>query len=153
MKIPNELTGLLRIKTSPNTVGYLVTSSLEGRPNILASPLTDILDDQFVLLPDLFAQKTKVNLNENLRGAMSIALPESGSSWIVEGPCNIFQWGHPAAFRWQGISAGDVLGHWGNWADLVDLEQLQEGIRPTVVAQRGVIALFAEKISRTGGAA
>ncbi len=150
MKIPNELKVLLQIKPFQRTVAYLVTSSLEGRPNILASPLTDVLDNQFVLIPDLFAQKTKVNLNENLRGALSIALPETGRNWILEGPTNIFQWGHPDAFQWQGIRAGDVLKKWGNWADLVDLEQIPEGLRPTVVAQRGVIALYVENIRQIG---
>jgi uncharacterized protein len=151
MKIPEEIAGLLRLKTGNSVPVYLATSGLEGRPNLLRASLTDIHHDEFVLLPDLFAQKTKVNLNENLRGAVSVETPEGKGSWVLEGPCNIFQWGHPDAFRWKELSAGEVLGRWGNWAELTDMETLPEGLRPSVVAQRGVIALQVETVKRIGG--
>ncbi|NTW57153.1 MAG: hypothetical protein HGB20_08950 [Chlorobiaceae bacterium] len=151
MKIPEEIAGLLRLNSSRKAAAYLATAGLQGNPNLLAAPLTDVHQDEFVLLPDLFAQKTKVNLNENLRGAISLELPEDEGGWVLEGPCNIFQWGHPDAFRWKGLTAGEVLGRWGNWAGLEDLEALPDGLRPVVVAQRGVIALQVETVKKIGG--
>lgn len=151
MKIPDELTRVLRVAAADDAVAYLATASRDGRPNLHVQPFTDVLDDEFVLMPDLFAQKTKVNLNENLVGALSIASPRGASEWVVEGPCNIFQWGHPDAYCWEGLRAGDVLARWGSWVELESLAELPTDARPSVVAQRGVIALHAAAIHYRGG--
>ena len=145
MKLPKELVEALRIGAPGNTLAYLVTASLEGKPNLLPQAFTDVLDDEFVLMPDLFAQKTKVNLNENLVGALSVAYP-SGIGWVIEGPCNVFQWGHPPGYRFQGLRAGEVLERWGEWDRLESIDDLPEEVRPTVFAQRGVLVIRAERV-------
>jgi hypothetical protein len=147
MKLPKELVDALRIGAPGTAVAWLATASREGKPNLLPQPFTDVLDDEFVLMPDLFAQKTKVNLNENQVGALSVALP-AGLDWVVEGPCNVFQWGHPPAYRFQGLRAGDVLGRWGEWDRLEPIDGLPEDARPAVFAQRGVLVIRAERVRR-----
>ena len=151
MKLPRELVDALKVKEAGDTVVYLATSGLDGKPNLAVQQFTDVLDDEFVLMPDLFAQKTKVNLNENLLGSLTIALPSELSGWIVEGPCNIFQWGHPPNYDFHGLKAGPILSGWGEWDQRESPEILPEDARPTVFAQRGVIVLKAEKVLHVGG--
>ncbi len=151
MKLPSELIDALKVKKPCDTIAYLATSGLDGKPNLAVQQFTDVLDDEFVLMPDLFAQKTKINLNENLVGALTIAWPSELSGWSIEGPCNIFQWGHPENYSFQGLKAGPILSGWGEWDQKESLDTLPEDMRPTVFAQRGVIVLKAGKVSRIGG--
>jgi hypothetical protein len=148
MKLPPELVEALRLGAPGDTVAWLATASRDGTPNLAPQPFTDVLDDEFVLVPDLFLQKTKVNLNENLVGALSVAHPAVLSGWCVEGPCNVFQWGHPASYRFQGLRAGEVLERWGDWDRLEAVDALPEELRPTVFAQRGVVVLRAQRLRR-----
>lgn len=151
MTIPAELTELLRIKDAPlDAVVYLTTTDLAGHSNVSAHAFTDVVDGEYILLPDLFAQKTKVNLNEHQYGVLSVAWPDAAHPWIVEGPCNIFQWGHPANYRFYALKAGEILAKWGDWEQRESFDSLPEELRPTVVAQRGVIVLKAEKAYRAG---
>jgi hypothetical protein len=146
MKIPKALAEALRIKSADDTKVYLTTAARDGKPNVSVQQFTDVLRDEFVLLPDLFAQKTKVNLNENLVGAITIAHPESLRGWVLEGPCNIFQWGHPPNYPFAGLRAGEILEGWGDWEAREPFDQLPEDERPAVIAQRGVIVLKVENV-------
>jgi hypothetical protein len=148
MKIPEPLAEALRIKSPDDTQVYLTTAGRDGKPNVSVQQFTDVLRDEYVLLPDLFAQKTKVNLNENLVGAISIAHPERLRGWVLEGPCNVFQWGHPPNYAFAGLKAGEILGGWGDWEAREPMDELPEGERPAVLAQRGVIVLKVEGVRR-----
>jgi hypothetical protein len=77
MSLPDELRVALRIKDLEDTVVFLTTASLEGLPNVSVQQFTDVQGD-YVLLPDLFAQKTKVNLKETLRRFASAP----GVTWL-----------------------------------------------------------------------
>jgi len=149
--IPPELVEVLRIKSPLDTVAYLTTSDLSGRTNVTPQHFTDVLDGQFVLFPDLFAQKTKVNLNENLWGVVSIGWPDEARGWRIEGPTNVFQWGHPPNYRFQGLKAADILGGWGDWEAKESFDGVPDEVRPQVVAQRGVIVVKAEKVWQQEG--
>ncbi len=153
LKLPLELLHALRAegRRPGETIAFLVTSSLDGRPNVSVQPFTDIVvvnGEEYVLMPDLFALKTKINLNENRRAILSIARPSSLSPWVVEGACNVIQWGHPANYRFRELRAGDVLDRWGDWAAVERLEDLESAARPAVIAQRGVIVLHAARVAR-----
>lgn len=146
MKLPEEIVSLLKIKEINDTVVYLATSSLNGNINLYLSPYTDVYLDEYILIPDLFAQKTKVNLNENRIGLISIVLPLSQTSITIEGPGNIIQWGHPEKFRFFDLTAGDILRQWGNWTEKENLLDNENLAKPEVFAQRGVIVIKAESI-------
>lgn len=150
MSLPDELREALRIKQLEDTVVYLTTASLAGLPNVSVHQFTDV-QGEYVLLPDLFAQKTKVNLNENQRATLTIATPEALAGWVIEGPANVIQWGHPAGYRFFDLRAGDVLERWGNWEEREPIDQLPEEVRPAVIAQRGVLVVKAERVHRPGG--
>lgn len=146
MKLPQEIVSLLKIKGINDTVVYLATSSLNGNINLMPSPYTDVYLDEYILIPDLFAQKTKVNLNENRLGLISIVLPSDDKSITIEGPGNIIQWGHPEKFRFYDLTAGYILKHWGNWTEKENLLNDENQAKPEVFAQRGVIVIKAENI-------
>lgn len=148
MKIPEPLAEALRMKSVDDTQAYLATAGRDGKANVSVQQFTDVLRDEYVLLPDLFAQKTKVNLNENLVGAITIAHPESLRGWVLEGPCNVFQWGHPPNYAFAGLTAGEVLEGWGDWEAREPFDPLPDEDRPTVIAQRGVIVLRVENVRK-----
>ncbi len=85
--------------------------------------------------------KTKINLNENRVGVLTVAKPSEGVTWALRGPCGHIEWGVPDNYSFQGIKAGDVLKKWGNWDERESVDALPEDVRPPVVAQRGVIVL------------
>lgn len=147
MDLPEQLAERLRSGAQGTLVVYLTTALRSGAPNVHAIPFTDLVDG-LVLLPDLFAQKTKVNLNENGAASLSFA-DESGSlPWVLEGSAGIVQWGHPRAYRLFGLVAGDVLERWGDWDESIEpvIDAAEPAARPTVLAQRGVIVFKPEKI-------
>ncbi len=146
MKLPQEIVTLLKIKEINDTTVYLATSSLSGNINLLLSPYSDVYLDEYILIPDLFAQKTKVNLNENRYGLISIVLPENQKNITIEGPANIIQWGHPPKFKFFEVTAGNILEQWGTWTEKENILDDANLVKPEVFAQRGVIVIKAEKI-------
>jgi predicted pyridoxine 5'-phosphate oxidase superfamily flavin-nucleotide-binding protein len=149
MKLPRDLVERITGGAPGTTVAYLATALGDGRPNLLPVPFTDVVGDELVLLPDLFAQKTKVNLNENSAAALSFASEGDQPGWVLEGHADIVQWGHPRAFKAFGLSAASVLERWGDWDEGVEpvIDAEEPAARPTVFAQRGVIVFKPERIS------
>jgi len=148
MKLSKSLTEILKAKASGLTIAYLATASLGGKPNVLPLPFTDVVDDELILFPDLFAQKTRVNLNENTHASITIINDETKIQTVIEGRADVIQWGHPARFKLFGLEAEKVLNGWGDWDETVEpiLEASEESVRPSVYAQRGVIVFRPEKI-------
>jgi predicted pyridoxine 5'-phosphate oxidase superfamily flavin-nucleotide-binding protein len=147
MRIPEKLVTRLRGGAVGTLTAYLTSSSRDGRTNTLASPFTDVVDGELVLMPDLFAQKTKVNLNENRFASLSFADEDGSVGWILEGRADVIQWGHPRSFRLFGLQAGEVLDRWGDWDEGVEpvLDAPDPDARPSVFAQRGVIVFKPER--------
>jgi len=148
MRLPEELVARLKGGAVGAFTAYLTSSSLDGRANTLASPFTDVVDGELILMPDLFAQKTKVNLNENRAASLSFAGEDGSTGWVLEGQADIIQWGHPRAFRLFGLHAGEVLDRWGDWDEGVEpvLDAPEPAARPSVFAQRGVIVFKPERV-------
>lgn len=148
MKLPPELARRLSGSSEETLVALLSTSLSNGTTNIMPAPFTDVVGDELVLLPDLFAQKTKVNLNENRAASLSFATAEGSLPWVLEGAADIVQWGHPQRFTLFGLRAGEVLERWGDWDESIEpvLDATEPSARPTVFAQRGVIVFKPERI-------
>lgn len=148
MRLPEELTARVKGGESGTLTAYLTTSSRSGHTNILPVPFTDVIDAELILMPDLFAQKTKVNLNENRSASLSFTDERGSLGWVLEGQADIIQWGHPRAFKLFGLPAGEILDRWGDWDDGIEpvLDAAEPAIRPTVFAQRGVIVFKPERV-------
>jgi hypothetical protein len=148
MKLPKEMVDLIKAGDDTVLVAYLATASKEGIPNILAVPFSDVVNDELILLPDLFAQKTKININENNRASLSFYFETRTVNYVLEGITDIIQWGHPGNFKLFGLKASEVLSRWGDWDENIEpvLAAKNKFLRPSVYAQRGVIVFKPENI-------
>ncbi|MCL4492197.1 MAG: pyridoxamine 5'-phosphate oxidase [Nitrospirae bacterium] len=152
MKLTREIIDALRIKSQGDIAVYLTTCSVGGKCNVSPQFFTDIYEDEFILMPDLFAIKTKINLNENRVGVVTVAYPAEAKAWALRGPCGHIEWGLPDNYVFQGVKAGDILKKWGDWSGKEPFSDLPQEIRPSVIAQRGVIVLkVAECLSFSAG--
>lgn len=147
MKLPIELIERLKGGAEGTFVAYLTTSTRKGQPTLLASPFTDVVDDEYIFIPDLFAFQTKVDLSENHHAALSFATEEEQLSLVLEGTADVIQWGHPRSFKLFGLKAGEVLDRWGDWDEGVEpvIDAVESAARPSVFAQRGVIVFRPER--------
>lgn len=141
MKLSKEIVDTIKTGNPDDVSVYLTTSDIDGKCNILPSLFIDIHDDEFVLIPDLFAVKTKINLNENRVGVISVTRNSDGRGWALRGPCGHVEWGLPDNYIFQGMKAGEILKKWGDWSQKDSFIAIPEELRPTVLAQRGVIVL------------
>lgn len=145
-KLTEDMKNALKIVGKGGSVVHLTTCSKEGKPNIVAERFVTHYLDQYILIADMFAQKTKVNLNENEVACVSIAHPSSGRKWVFRGPCTVITHGAPSSSKWYDIKVGDVLTEWGNWAEKEPPDEVPPDIAPPKLAQRGVIALKVEEV-------
>ena len=151
MKLTQEMKHALRVIGQGGSVVHLTTASREGKPNIVAERFVTFYQDEFILIADMFAQKTKVNLNENPHAVVSIAHPTNDRSWIFSGPATVLSHAADPDMLWNGIRAGDALDEWGDWGDWAAKEPPDEvppDIAPPRLAQRGLIVIKVDKIRR-----
>jgi len=80
MKLPKDIIDTLKIKSLEDMQVYLTTCSIDGKCNISPQLFTDVYMDEFILMPDLFAVKTKINLNEQRVGVVTISHPVEGKN-------------------------------------------------------------------------
>jgi uncharacterized protein len=127
-------------------VVHLATVSVDGVPNIVAERFVTNYKDEYILIADMFAQKTKTNLYENEVAAISVAYPVKEHTWVFRGPCTIITIGAPDDQRWHGIVAGEALAEWGDWATKEPPDEVPPDIAPPKLAQRGLIAMKVEEV-------
>lgn len=141
MRLGQEVANALRTVGGGGAVVYLTTASREGNPNVVGERFVTLYRDEYILIAEMFAQKTRVNLNENPHGAITIAHPVKGRTWVFSGPATILQEGHMAGAIWEGLDVAGVLAEWGDWATKEPPSEVPPDIRPPALVQRGVIAL------------
>lgn len=144
--LTEEMKNVLKVVGKGGAVVHLTTSSRNGKPNIVAERFVTSVKDEYILIAEMFAQKTKVNLNENPVGAISIAYPVQGHTWVFRGPCTVISHAAPANAKWYDLKAGEILAEWGDWAVKEPPDEVPPDIAPPKLAQRGVIALKVEEI-------
>jgi len=66
-KLDQEIKDVLR-----SNIGYLATSSPDGKPNVVPVGLVEPVGDSELLLVDVLFQKTRKNLDENPQGALAV---------------------------------------------------------------------------------
>ncbi len=147
MKLSSDMKKALKIVGSGGSVVYLTTASKDGVPNIVGERFVTLFKDEYILIAEMFAQKTRININENPHGVITLAHPLRGRTWMFSGPVTILQEGYPDEYEWEGVSAKDVLDEWGDWALREPPSEVPPDIRPPVLVQRGVIALHVTDIA------
>jgi len=141
MRLGSEVSKALRTVGSGGAVVYLTTSSVQGNPNIVGERFVTLYKDEYILIAEMFAQKTRVNLNENPWGVITLAHPVKGRTWSFSGPATILQEGHAESATWEGLDVAETLAEWGDWATKEPPSEVPPDIRPPALVQRGVIAL------------
>ena len=144
--LTEEMKDVLKIVGKGGAVVHLTTCSADGVPNIVAERFVTHYKDEYILIAEMFAQKTKVNLNENEVACISVAHPVKGHTWVFRGPCTVISHAAPANYRWHGLKAGEVLAEWGDWATKEPPDEVPPDIAPPRLSQRGVIALKVEEV-------
>jgi hypothetical protein len=146
MKLSEEMKKALQIVGSGGSVVYLTTVSSTGISNIAGERFVSFYKDEYILIADMFAQKTRVNINENPHSIITLAHPLRGRTWSFSGLAAILQEGLPDDYVWQGLNAREVLDEWGDWALKEPPSEVPPDIRPPELVQRGVIAFYIEDI-------
>lgn len=141
MKLTAEMQDALRIVGHGGAVVYLTTCSREGKPNTVGERFVAVFRDEYILIAEMFAQKTRVNLNENPQAVITMAHPLKGRTWAFRGPTSIIQEGLPPNHRFEGVLSSEVLAEWGNWAEKDPPSEVPPDIRPPALVQRGVIVM------------
>jgi Pyridoxamine 5'-phosphate oxidase. len=144
--LTNEIKDALKVVGKGGSVVHLATSSVDGKTNIVAERFVTSYLDDYILIADMFAQKTKVNLNENPQAAISIAHPIGERSWVFRGPATVINIGAPSTENWYDVNYGEVLDEWGDWVAKEPPVEVPPDIAPPKVAQRGLIVLKVEEI-------
>lgn len=146
MKLTADMQDALKTVGGGGAVVYLTTCSREGKPNTVGERFVAVYQDEYILIAEMFAQKTRVNLNENPHAVITIAHPVNGRTWSFRGPTAIIQEGLPADHRFEGVLSSQVLAEWGNWAEKDPPSEVPPDIRPPALVQRGVIIMRVESI-------
>jgi hypothetical protein len=145
MKLNDEMKDALSIIGGGGAVVHLTTCSAEGKCNTVAERFIGVFGDEYIVIADMFAQKTRVNLYENSIGVITIAHPVKGRTWAFRGPTTILQEGLPPDYEFHGAKAGEVLAEWGNWAEKEPPSEVPPDIKPPRLVQRGVIIMKVEE--------
>ena len=141
MRLGSDVSKALRTVGAGGAVVYLTTVSREGAPNTVGERFVTLYKDEYILIAEMFAQKTRVNLNENPTGVITLAHPIKGRTWAFSGPATILQEGHAPGAEWEGLDVTEMLAEWGDWATKEPPSEVPPDIRPPALVQRGVIAL------------
>lgn len=144
--ITDEMKKVLKVVGKGGAVVHLTTCSVDGKPNIVAERFVTHFKDEYILIAEMFAQKTKVNLNENPVGSISVAHPVGEHTWVFRGPATIISHAASDDDKWFGLTAEEVLRDWGNWAAKEPPDEVPPDIAPPKLAQRGVIALKVDEV-------
>lgn len=144
--LTEEMKSVIKVIGKGGAVVHLTTVSKDGKPNIVAERFVATYKDEYIIIADMFAQKTKVNLNENPVGSISIAYPVGEHPWVFSGPSTIISHATPDDFNWYGVNAGELLAEWGDWAAKEPPDEVPPDIAPPKLAQRGVIIIKVETI-------
>jgi uncharacterized protein len=144
--LTDEMKDVLKIVGKGGAVVHLATASTDGVPNIVAERFVTHYKDEYILIADMWAQKTKTNLYENEVAAISVAYPVKEHTWVFRGPCTILAIGIPYDEKWYGIVAGEALDEWGDWATKEPPDEVPPDIAPPRLSQRGLIAMKVEEV-------
>lgn len=145
MKLTDKMREALSIIGGGGAVVHLTTCSSDGKCNTVAERFVGVYGDDYIVIADMYAQKTKVNLFENPIGVITIAHPVKGRTWAFRGPTTILQEGLPDDYDFHGANSAEVLKEWGNWAVKEPPSEVPPDIKPPRLVQRGVIIMKVEE--------
>jgi len=69
----------------PGKMGWVATASKGGEPNVTPKGTVRILDDQHIVFADLFSLKTRANLEQNPRVAVTVIDAATAKGYQIKG--------------------------------------------------------------------
>jgi uncharacterized protein len=73
----------------PGKMAWVATATKEGVPNVTPKGTVRVLDDQHVIFADLFSLKTRQNLEQNPRVAVTVIDPATAHGYQVKGTAEL----------------------------------------------------------------
>lgn len=77
----------------PGKLGWVATASRDGMPNVTPKGTVKLLDEHHVLFADLFSLKTRKNLEENNKVAVTVVDAATGKGYQIKGTAEILDSG------------------------------------------------------------
>lgn len=77
----------------PGKLAWVATASATGEPNVTPKGTLKLVDAQHVLFADLFSRKTRQNLLENKRVAVTVADASTGKGYQLKGTAELIDSG------------------------------------------------------------
>jgi predicted pyridoxine 5'-phosphate oxidase superfamily flavin-nucleotide-binding protein len=69
----------------PGKLAWVATASRDGEPNVTPKGSLKLLDEHHVLFADLFSLKTRKNLEENIKIAVTVVDAATGKAYQLKG--------------------------------------------------------------------
>ncbi len=88
VEIPKEVQDFI-----PGKLAWVATASSEGVPNVTPKGSLKLLDSQHILFADIFSLKTRKNLIENNKIAVTIADVSNGKGYQLKGTAEVLDSG------------------------------------------------------------
>lgn len=73
----------------PGKLAWVATASRDGEPNVTPKGSLRLLDEHHVLFADLFSLKTRKNLEENAKVAVTVMDAATGKAYQLKGTAEI----------------------------------------------------------------
>jgi predicted pyridoxine 5'-phosphate oxidase superfamily flavin-nucleotide-binding protein len=77
----------------PGKLAWVATVSRDGEPNVTPKGTLKLLDEQHVLFADLFSLKTRNNLQENNKVAVTVVDAATGMGYQLKGTAEVISSG------------------------------------------------------------
>jgi len=87
-KIPKEVQEFVKGK-----LGWVATASADGTPNVTPKGSVQVLDDNTIIFADLFSLKTRDNLKQNPKVAVTLVDPEKFKGYQFKGKAELIDAG------------------------------------------------------------
>jgi hypothetical protein len=73
----------------PGKMGWVGTATRDGMPNVTPKGTVQLLDDQHIIFADLFSLKTRQNLEQNPKVAVTVIEPNGTNGYQMKGTAEL----------------------------------------------------------------
>jgi len=77
----------------PGKMGWVATATRDGVPNVTPKGSVKVLDDHHVVFADLFSLKTRQNLEQNPKVAITVIDPSTHRGYQIKGTAELISTG------------------------------------------------------------
>lgn len=119
---------------------HLATADLSGKPNIAPMRFARHAAGDVLVIADMYFCKTRVNLKENPKLALSVAFPDRGQCPVI-----LYGRGGLAEKGTEG-RLGDYWNDWRTWGEDNPPTEVPEGFGPPNPSCRAILVIDVERV-------